>query len=322
MELRSTTGRRRRTTIQRLRRGTCSSPRTSTRPRPAARSHRARPPRSSTTVGYARAGWVAPATGTCTTTSASPSTPRPAWRPSSTATISPGTSGGTTTPPSRPKPQVPRSARAPEPAADYRAPEAWGSTSGAPVVEPLSTLLAQLPPSDLVTQDLGGLEAAVVERLEQILRNRKPHVQPDQVGELERAHGVVVAELHRLVDVLGGRDAFLEHGGRELGLRAQAARGRIAILLGELAASHRDRQQVVQSPHGEPQRVRLAVGEADVEAGERGGVGDPVPHGTRADHRDAAGRHPRQGPPARRPTPGTLVHQPPPRSASSRRMAS
>src|SRR2546426_2873204 len=211
MELRSTTGRRRRTTIQRLRRGTCSSPRTSTRPRPAARSHRARPPRSSTTVGYARAGWVAPATGTCTTTSASPSTPRPAWRPSSTATISPGTSGGTTTPPSRPKPQVPRSARAPEPAADYRAPEGWGTASGAPVVEPLATLLAQLPPGDLVAQDLGGLESAILQRLEQIVRDGEADIQADQVGELERTHGVVVAELHRLVDVLGGRDALLEH---------------------------------------------------------------------------------------------------------------
>src|SRR5207253_8168867 len=37
----------------------------------------------------------------------------------------------------------------------FRSPEAWGSASGAPVVEPLSTLLAQLPPGDLVAQDLG-----------------------------------------------------------------------------------------------------------------------------------------------------------------------
>ncbi|PYP06702.1 MAG: hypothetical protein DMD57_00020 [Gemmatimonadetes bacterium] len=102
------------TTIQRLRRGTCSSPRTSTPPRPAARSRRPRPPRSSTTVECARAGWVAPATGTCTTTSASPSTPRPAWLPSPTATISPGTSEGTTTPPSRRRRRVPRSVRAPD----------------------------------------------------------------------------------------------------------------------------------------------------------------------------------------------------------------
>ena len=122
---------------------------------------------------------------------------------------------------------------------------------------------------------------------------------------------------HRLDHHLG-----LEHGGREVGLRAQAARGRIAILLGELAASHRDRQQVVQSPHGEPQRVRLAVGEADVEAGERGGVGDPVPHGTRADHRDATGGHPVNACTARRPTSGTLVHNPSTWSARSRRMSS
>src|SRR3989475_10474053 len=179
MERRSTTGRRRRITTPRLRHGTCSSPRISTRPRPAARSHRARPPRSSTTVGYARAGWVAPATGTCTTTSASPSTPRPAWRPSSTATTSPGIPG--------PLP------------------------SGAPVVKPLATLLAQLPPGDLVAQDLRGLESAILQRLEQIVRDGEADIQADQVGEFERTHRVVVAELHRLVDVFGGRDAFLQH---------------------------------------------------------------------------------------------------------------
>src|SRR5207247_8166104 len=100
------------------------------------------------------------------------------------------------------------------------------------------------------------------------------------------------------------------------------ARGRIAILLGELAASYRDRQQVVQSPHGEPQRVRLAVGEADVEAGERGDVGDPVPHGARADHRDATGGHPVTACTARPPTSGPLVHNPSTWSARRRRLYS
>src|SRR2546429_4188103 len=214
MERRSTTGRRRRITTPRLRHGTCSSPRTSTRPRPAARSHRARLPRSSTMVGCARAGWVAPATGTCTTTSASPSTPRPAWRPSPTATISPGMSGRTTTPPSRRKRWVPRSVRAPDPEGDYDRLRGGGCPSAAPVVEPLSRLLSQLPLRHLVAQDLGWLEATVFERLEEMVRDREPHVEAHEVGELERAHRMVVSELHRLVDVLRRGDTLLEHAHR------------------------------------------------------------------------------------------------------------
>src|SRR3989475_9357295 len=39
---------------------------------------------------------------------------------------------------------------------------------------------------------------------------RSPHVEADQIGELERAHRVVVAELHGAVDVLRRGDALLE----------------------------------------------------------------------------------------------------------------
>src|SRR5439155_20640388 len=170
----STTGRRRRTTIQRLRRGTCSSPRTSTPPRPAARSRRPRPPRSSTTVECARAGWVAPATGTCTTTSASPSTPRPAWLPSPTATISPGTSGGTTTPPSRRRRRVPRSVRAPDPEGDDDRLRGGGCPSAAPLVEPPPRLLSQPSLRHVVAQDLPGLDVPFPARLVPVLGASAP----------------------------------------------------------------------------------------------------------------------------------------------------
>src|SRR5260370_16692272 len=53
-------------------------------------------------------------------------------------------------------------------------------------------------------------------RLEQIVRDGEADIQPDQVGELERTHRVVVAELHRLVDVLGGGDARSEEHTSEL----------------------------------------------------------------------------------------------------------
>src|SRR2546427_9736202 len=54
---------------------------------------------------------------------------------------------------------------------------------------------------------------------------RSPHVEADQIGELERAHRVVVAELHGAVDVLRRGDALLEHAHRlEAEGETQAAR--------------------------------------------------------------------------------------------------
>src|SRR5207249_4516590 len=111
---RSSTRGRRPTTIRLRRRGTCSSPRTRPPPGPAARSRRSRPRRWYTSVGCAKGEYRAPATGTCSTISGSPSLRPRAWRPSPTATTSLGTPGPMTTPRSRPRRQVPRSARAPE----------------------------------------------------------------------------------------------------------------------------------------------------------------------------------------------------------------
>jgi hypothetical protein len=45
----------------------------------------------------------------------------------------------------------------------------------------------------------------------QIIGNRQPHVEADQVAHLERPHGVTVTERHRFVDVGGAGDLLLQH---------------------------------------------------------------------------------------------------------------
>ena len=59
-----------------------------------------------------------------------------------------------------------------------------------------------------------------------MLGDAEAHVEADEVRQLERAHGVAVAELERGVDVLGAGDALLDHADRlETEHEAQAARG-------------------------------------------------------------------------------------------------
>src|SRR6185437_13136728 len=207
---------RRPTTIRPRRRGTCTSRRTATRPPSAASSRKPRPRPSSTSVECAREAFRAPATGIYSTTSASRYPRRRGPRPSPTATTSPETTGGMTTPPSRRRRRVPGSAQAPGrsggggggggPRSEER-----GRTSGAPAVEPLSRLLSQLPLRHFVAQDLRGLELRLPERLMEVFGDREPDVEADEIRQLERAHRMVVSQLHRLVDVFGGRDPALEH---------------------------------------------------------------------------------------------------------------
>src|SRR5688572_5359518 len=70
-----------------------------------------------------------------------------------------------------------------------------------PSVEPLPGLLTELPLRDELAQDARRREARSVDGSREVLGDCEPHVEADQVGELERPHGVVVAELHRGVDV-------------------------------------------------------------------------------------------------------------------------
>src|SRR5262245_704574 len=65
---------------------------------------------------------------------------------------------------------------------------------------------------------LGDLEARLVVRRAELavqrVEDRPDHVEPHQVGQCERAHRVVAAELHALVDRLRVGHALLQRGGR------------------------------------------------------------------------------------------------------------
>ncbi len=45
----------------------------------------------------------------------------------------------------------------------------------------------------------------------QIIGNRKPYVEPNQITHLEGSHRMTVAKLHRLVDVFGRRHPSFHH---------------------------------------------------------------------------------------------------------------
>src|SRR2546422_2693784 len=80
-----------------------------------------------------------------------------------------------------------------------------------PGVEAFARLLSQLPLRHFVAQDLRGLELRLPERLVEVLGDREPDVEADEIRELERTHRMVVSQLHRLVDVFRGGDPALEH---------------------------------------------------------------------------------------------------------------
>ena len=77
----------------------------------------------------------------------------------------------------------------------------------------------------MLAQELRRLEARAEGRGE-IFGDAEADVEADQIGEAQRSHRMVVAELHRAIDVLGGGDAFFEHADRlEADGHAEARRG-------------------------------------------------------------------------------------------------
>src|SRR3712207_890085 len=82
-----------------------------------------------------------------------------------------------------------------------------------PPIEPLPALLPELPFGHHVAQELRRLEAGA-EGGGEILGDAETHVEADQIGEAQRSHRMVVAELHGAIDVLRRGDAFLEHANR------------------------------------------------------------------------------------------------------------
>src|SRR2546421_3519332 len=94
------------------------------------------------------------------------------------------------------------------------------------------------------------------------------------------------------------------------------------VRFAELAALHAAREQVPDAPDGGGDGLGAAVSQRDAAARERRDVRDPVPHGARANDRDAPRRHAGLASTTRRATSGTLPHRPSTRSATSRRMSS
>src|SRR5260221_276416 len=85
------------------------------------------------------------------------------------------------------------------------------SVAGLVRVEAASGLTAEIPGVHQVLQQgrrsIAWIAELAVQRLDDLQRD----VEPDDVRQRERSHRVSAAQLHRLVDVLGGRVARLQH---------------------------------------------------------------------------------------------------------------
>src|SRR5690606_36517114 len=93
---------------------------------------------------------------------------------------------------------------------DRRAPRAPLRPRCSVLVEALAGLAAELAGADHLAEQGGGPEL-LAELFVEVVEDREADVEADEVAELERAHRVAVAELHRFIDVLRARDAALEH---------------------------------------------------------------------------------------------------------------
>ena len=91
------------------------------------------------------------------------------------------------------------------------------------VVEAALGLAAEPAGLDVFHQQRAGAVLRVRQPLVQHLHHRQAGIEADEVGELERAHRVVRAELHRGVDRLDGADALVERVDRLVDHRQQDA---------------------------------------------------------------------------------------------------
>src|SRR5688572_26470716 len=83
-----------------------------------------------------------------------------------------------------------------------------------PAVEALTRFPAQLSLAHHSAQQGGRRIGIAPDRSVEMLGDREADVESDEVGQAQRTHRMIVAELHRAVDVLGARDALLEHADR------------------------------------------------------------------------------------------------------------
>src|SRR5437867_2845704 len=82
------------------------------------------------------------------------------------------------------------------------------------LIETPSRLHAETTREDHPLEERRRSPRGVTELLEERVRHVQVDVESGVVDELERSHGVPQAELHRVVDILGGRDALLERADR------------------------------------------------------------------------------------------------------------
>ena len=76
-------------------------------------------------------------------------------------------------------------------------------------VEPAPGLLAEVAGGDQLLEHLRRPEVLLAEPLVEHAHDLEAHVEPDEVGELQRAHRVVQADPRTGVDVLGRPEALL-----------------------------------------------------------------------------------------------------------------
>jgi hypothetical protein len=70
-----------------------------------------------------------------------------------------------------------------------------------------------VPVGDHPPQQPGRFEA-LTEAVAQVLGDAEPHIPPHQIAEFQRTHRMPVPQRHCRVDVVGSRDALLDHPDR------------------------------------------------------------------------------------------------------------
>src|SRR3954466_5147509 len=91
----------------------------------------------------------------------------------------------------------------------------YDSTALLPVaVKPLPGLAAEMAGGDHFLQERRGAVFRIVESLVEDLHHRQHRIQPDHVGQRQRADWMVAAELHAGIEVLSRGDALLKREDR------------------------------------------------------------------------------------------------------------
>jgi hypothetical protein len=99
----------------------------------------------------------------------------------------------------------------------------WGRGLAAVVVEAATGLAAQPAGLDIFHQQRAGPVLGIGQAVMQHLHDRQAGVEADEIGQLQRPHRVVGAELHGGVDRLDRADALIKRVDRLVDHRQQDA---------------------------------------------------------------------------------------------------